>query len=187
MSLRSISVGPTTSFSARLIYLLFISQAYDLLLSFAVPELLKTKGQVVVTASSAAQVRCPNASEYCTSKHAILRLAEFIKLGKFYISVFYSYQAPIPRRFVEYPDIKVFAVDPGAVQTDLLDAFSGAIPANSTAGLAASTIQYVTSGRADYLNGRFVSSTWDLDEVERDWKEKIITQNSLVSKLSLPA
>ena len=156
-------------------------------LSFAVPELLKTKGQVVVTASSAGQVRCPNASEYCTSKHAILRLAEFIKLGKFYIYVFYSYQAPIPRRFTEYPDIKVFAVDPGSVQTDLLDAFSAAIPANSTAGLAASTIQYVTSGRADYLNGRFVSSTWDLDEVERDWKEKIVAQNSLVSKLSLPA
>jgi short-subunit dehydrogenase len=67
----------------RLIYFRFISQAYDLLLSFAVPELLKTKGQVVIVASGAGQVRVPNASEYCISKHAILRFAEFIKMGKY--------------------------------------------------------------------------------------------------------
>jgi hypothetical protein len=42
------------------------------------------------------------------------------------------------------------------------------------------------SGRADYLSGRFVSSTWDLGEVEQDWKEKIITQNALVNKLYIP-
>ena len=83
MSLRSIFVVPTTSSSARLKYFLFISQAYDLSLSFSVPELLKTKGQVVVIASEAAQLRFPNASEYCMSKHAIIRFAEFIKIGKY--------------------------------------------------------------------------------------------------------
>ena len=75
----------------RATYILFISQAYDLSPSFAVPELLKTKGQVVITASSAGQVRVPNSSEYCTSKHAILRFAEFIKIGKILSSVSYSY------------------------------------------------------------------------------------------------
>ena len=74
---------PTTSSSPCLIYFFFVPQAYDLSLSFAVPELLKTKGQVVVLASGAAQVRCPNASEYCTSKHAIIRFAELIKLGNY--------------------------------------------------------------------------------------------------------
>jgi len=69
----------------------------------------------------------------------------------------------------------------------MFDSFGGPLPPNSTPGLAASTIQYLTSGKADYLNGRFVSSTWDLGEVERDWKEKIVAQNCLVSKLSLPA
>jgi hypothetical protein len=69
----------------------------------------------------------------------------------------------------------------------MFDALGAPIQPNSTTELAASTIQYVTSGRADYLNGRFVSSTWDLGEVERDWKEKIIAQGSLVSKLSIPA
>jgi len=60
-------------------------------------------------------------------------------------------------------------------------------PANSTVELAASTLQYLTSGKADYLSGRYVSADWDLGEVERDWKEKIMTQNCLVSKLSIPA
>ena len=68
----------------------------------------------------------------------------------------------------------------------MLDKFGGSILPNSTAGLAASTIQYLTSGKADYLSGRYVSAKWDLGEVERDWKEKIIAQSHLVSKLSIP-
>ena len=76
---------------------------------------------------------------------------------------------------------------PGAVKTDLYDEAGGYFPTNSTVELAASTIQYLTSGRADYLSGRYVSAQWDLGEIERDWKEKIIAQNGLVSKLSIPA
>ena len=68
----------------------------------------------------------------------------------------------------------------------MLDKFGGSILPNSTAGLAASTIQYLTSGKADYLSGRYVSAKWDLGEVERDWMEKIIAQSHLVSKLSIP-
>ena len=68
----------------------------------------------------------------------------------------------------------------------MLDTFDRSVQADSTTGLAASTIQYLTSGKADYLSGRYVASTWDLGEVERDWKEKIIAQNNLVSKLSIP-
>jgi hypothetical protein len=33
---------------------------------------------------------------------------------------------------------------------------------------------------------RFWDVTWDFAEVERDWKEKIISQNGLVNKLSIP-
>ena len=58
-------------------------------------------------------------------------------------------------------------------------------PVTSTVELAASTIQYLTSGKADYLSGRYVSAQWDLGEVERDWKEKVIAQNGLISKLSI--
>ncbi|KAI9508120.1 NAD-P-binding protein [Russula earlei] len=133
---------------------------------FAVPELLKTKGQLVILTSGAAQVRIPTASEYCVSKFAINRLAEFVT--------------------VEYPDIKVFAVHPGVVKTDMFVESGIDFEVNATVGLPAATILYLTSGNADYLNGRYVSSTWDLGEVERDWKEKILAQNGLVSKLSIP-
>jgi len=134
---------------------------------FSVPELLKTKGQVVVLTSVGAQTRYPTASEYCTSKFAINRLAEFVT--------------------VEYPDIKAFAVHPGCVKTDIYDESGGGYPVDSTTGLGAATILYLTSGNADYLSGRYVAATWDLGEVERDWKEKIVTQHGLVNKLFIPA
>ena len=50
--------------------------------SFAVPELLKAKGQVVILSSSTSHVQLPNESEYCISKHAMLRFAEFVTIGE---------------------------------------------------------------------------------------------------------
>jgi hypothetical protein len=89
--------------------------------------------------------------------------------------------------FVEYPGIKVFYVHPGCVKTDMYDDAGRCFQADSTVELGASTIQYLTSGKADYLSGGYVSAEWDLGEVERDWKEKIIAQNGIASKLSIPA
>jgi hypothetical protein len=105
-----------------------------------------------------------------------------------HISISASYQCSVPTCycFAEYPDIKVFPVDPGTVKTDMSDEFSPNVPVDSTVGLAAATILYLTSGKADYLSGRYVSSTWDLGKVEREWKEKIVAQNGLVNKLSIP-
>jgi hypothetical protein len=65
-------------------------------------------------------------------------------------------------------------------------AYEQAVRDQDKPALPAATILYLMSGRADYLSGRFVASTWDLGEVERDWKEKIITENALVSKLHIP-
>ena len=62
----------------------------------------------------------------------------------------------------------------------------GPAPANETLALLAATILYLTSGKADYLSGCYVFATWDLGEVERNWKEKIVSQNALVNKLSIP-
>ncbi len=59
-----------------------LPHAHFLSRSFSVPELLKTKGQVVIISSAAAQCRIPNASEYGTSKHAINRFSEFITIGE---------------------------------------------------------------------------------------------------------
>ena len=90
---------------------------------------------------------------------------------------------------VEYPDLKVFCVHPGIVATELTVEYEGHTSRDlDSPALCASTILYLISGKADYLSGRFkfVASTWDRGEVERDWKEKIIAQNALVSKLHIP-
>jgi len=55
-----------------------------------------------------------------------------------------------------------------------------------TIGLPVATILYLAAGKADWLNGRFVSACWDLGEVEHDWKEKILENNALVCKLAIP-
>ena len=80
---RSMFVALTTSFSEAVSYIRYPSSTLTFLShSFSVPELLKTKGQIVVLTSPAAQTRAPNASEYCLSKHAINRFAEFITIGE---------------------------------------------------------------------------------------------------------
>ncbi|KAI0265622.1 NAD-P-binding protein [Gloeopeniophorella convolvens] len=134
---------------------------------YAVPELLKTKGKIVALSSGAAQYRLPFASDYCISKFAVNRFVEFVA--------------------VEYPDIKVFALHPGVVETQMSAESGAPVPPVDAVALPASTILYLVSGRADYLSSRYVSSNWDLAEVERDWKEKIVATNGLVNKLSIPA
>jgi len=133
---------------------------------FSVPELVKTCGQVVILSSSGAQYRVPCASDYCLSKHALHRLAESVVL--------------------ENPSIRAYCVHPGMIATQLNHEVQGPVPPEDSLALPAATILYLTSGRADYLSPRYVSATWDLGEVERDWKEKIVAQNALVNKLAIP-
>ncbi|KAI0266246.1 NAD-P-binding protein [Gloeopeniophorella convolvens] len=133
---------------------------------FSLPELAKTKGSAVIITSVAAQARLRFASEYCTSKHAIGRFAEFAAS--------------------ENPDVKVFALHPGVIKTELGDYAQHGVPTEDALALPAATALHLTAGKADFLSGRYVSARWDLTEVERDWKEKIVGQNLLVSKLAVP-
>ncbi|THH21081.1 hypothetical protein EW146_g417 [Bondarzewia mesenterica] len=133
---------------------------------FAIPYLQKTKGYVIAMSSSVAQLRFAHASDYAISKHALGRLVEFIVL--------------------ENPDIKAFALHPGAIPTEMGRSSNAPVPLDDTVALPASTTLYLTSGRADWLSGRYVASVWDLGDVDRDWKTKIIEQNGLVSKLYIP-
>jgi len=133
---------------------------------FSVPELVKTGGQIIFLSSDAAQYRAAFNSEYCLSKHTLHRLAEFV--------------------VVENPSIRIFCVHPGSVATELNANSQSPVAPKDPPALAAATILYLTSGKADYLSGRYVSATWDLGEVERDWREKIVAQNGLVNKLAIP-
>ncbi|KAI0265271.1 NAD-P-binding protein [Gloeopeniophorella convolvens] len=135
----------------------------------ALPALTETGGRIVVISAGLAQIRLPRVSDYCISKHAMLRLAEFIAL--------------------EYPKVKVFSVHPGVILTQMTED-AGYKPSPGftldTMELPAATMLYLTAGHMDWLNGRYLSANWDLGEVEREWKEKVIAQNGLVSKLYIP-
>ena len=85
----------------------------------------------------------------------------------------------------------------------------GGVGAPDSIALPAATMLYLTSGRADWLSGRFVysssgwllptylfsaffldgrfcSSNWDMAEVERDWKDVILQKGGLLNKLYIP-
>lgn len=53
---------------------------------------------------------------------------------------------------------------------------------NDPAELSSATFLALTSGKYDWLTGRFYDSTWDIDEVA-ELKEKILEKDALVSKL----
>ncbi|KAI0294645.1 NAD-P-binding protein [Multifurca ochricompacta] len=113
-----------------------------------------------------AQLRIPGSSDANISKHAVNRLVEFVTL--------------------EYPSVRAFALAPGFVPTRLA-AEAQAGDASDTPALAAATMLYLTSGRADWLSGRFYSANWDIAEVERDWKDLIVQKGGLINKLYIPS
>ncbi|VDB83286.1 unnamed protein product [Peniophora sp. CBMAI 1063] len=136
----------------------------------AAKYLRKTNGTFIAISSLAAQLRWPGGSDYETSKHTVNRLIEFIAQ--------------------ENPTVKAFALHPGSVATDIAQE-SGLIEQGmempDPAALPASTMLYLASGKADWLSGRYVESTWDLGQVEREWKEKIIEKDLLINKLDVVA
>ncbi|KAH9004928.1 NAD-P-binding protein, partial [Lactarius hatsudake] len=129
----------------------------------------KTGGRIMVISSVSAQLRVSHGSDYSISKHAINRLVEFIAL--------------------EYPKLTVFSLHPGAIRTQMAEEAGVEFPDYmifDTPQLPAATMLYLTSGRFDWLNGKYLAATWDISEVERDWKEKVQAGGVLVNKLAIP-
>jgi len=134
---------------------------------FALPELAKTKGYSIIIGSIGAQMKMPFASAYVTSKHALNRLNEYAH--------------------TEHPDVKCFCVHPGAIKTAMADNNPEAAPwLIDTLQLPAATLLRLTSGKEDWYSGRYVSANWNLDEVDANWKEKIIAEDALLNRLHVP-
>jgi hypothetical protein len=98
--------------------------------------------------------------------------------------------------------VRAFALSPGFVPTRLaMEAQAGEAP--DTVALPAATMLHLTSGRADWLSGRFVhwalikeiifignrycSANWDISEVERHWKDVVDQKGGLVNRLYIPS
>ncbi|KAG8906659.1 hypothetical protein FRB99_006360 [Tulasnella sp. 403] len=139
----------------------------------ALPELVKTgNGYFIVLSSALAQVRIPGGSSYNIAKLSLTRFADWVD--------------------IEYrgQGVKAFAVHPGAVATDLSDSlanttFAGIPVFTHSPNLSAWSYVRLTSGSEDWLSGRFVDLTWNLDEIST-LKEKILEQDALKARLALP-
>ncbi|KAH8671621.1 oxidoreductase-like protein [Xylariales sp. PMI_506] len=109
----------------------------------------------------------PRASAYGTSKFAVLKLTEFLLVEA------------AERGLVAY------SVHPGGVLTELAEK---GMPAETLAALTdevalpAAAIAWLTSERRDWLSGRYLSATWDMEELVGR-KEEIVRGDKLKVRL----
>jgi len=126
----------------------------------------RSSGHLILLSSVGAQLLMPGASDYQTSKHAINRLCEFIQVDH------------------EEDGIKCFAMHPGGVATELGLSMPEALHEylDDQPDLAASFAVWLCSGKADWAKGRYLSATWDVDELTA-LKSKIVEDELLVNRL----
>ncbi|KZV62657.1 NAD(P)-binding protein [Peniophora sp. CONT] len=137
----------------------------------AIPELLKSKGQIIVTTSTVAHLRMPLMFDYVISKHTVNRFVEILAL--------------------DYPQISAYSVHPGSIATsgavEYLDKIGATgMPQPDTVELPAATFLWLTARNAEFLSGRYIQATWDLNDILAK-KEEIVRDNLLVTKLAGPA
>ncbi|KZS86891.1 NAD-P-binding protein [Sistotremastrum niveocremeum HHB9708] len=135
---------------------------------FALPHIDKAHGYFLITASNAGYRRIPGASAYVISKLAVGRLNEYAHL--------------------EHPNVKSIAFHPGVIGTELGNVNEEVLKPMmlDTVQLAGATLLQLASGKYDWLSGRFFSATWDLEELERVWKDDILEEDAFVARLAMP-
>ncbi|PKX89012.1 SDR family oxidoreductase [Aspergillus novofumigatus IBT 16806] len=133
-----------------------------------IPLLRKGTQKTIVNVSSigALLVR-PGASAYQTGKFALLRLTEFV--------------------MIEYggEGMLAYAIHPGGVPTELamgIKALHGLL--TDTAELAGDAMSWLTQERREWLGGRYVSVTWDMEELLKK-REEIVREDKLKMRLAV--
>lgn len=143
---------------------------------FALPHLIasakaaeaegRSGGHLVLFSSIGAQYLMDGASDYQTAKHAVNRLAEFVQSDH------------------GADGVKCFAIHPGGVATELGLAMPDAMHQYliDSPDLAACFVVWLCSGRADWATGRYLSATWDVDELCA-MQDEIVAEELLVNRL----
>ncbi|VDB92024.1 unnamed protein product [Peniophora sp. CBMAI 1063] len=137
----------------------------------AIPELLKAKGQIIVSTTDLAHVRLPLLSDMSISKHTVNRFIEILAL--------------------DYPELTAYAVHAGEIMTEGAEAAQkrlglyGKINMPDSLEFGAAMYLWITGRNAEFLNGRYIQASWDLNEVLAK-KEEILRDNLLVTKLAGP-
>jgi NAD(P)-dependent dehydrogenase (short-subunit alcohol dehydrogenase family) len=126
----------------------------------------RSGGHLILLSSVGAQLLMTGASDYQTAKHAINRLCEFVQSDH------------------GEDGIKCFAIHPGGVATELGLNMPEAMHAylDDKPDLAASFVVWLSSGKADWASGRYLSATWDVDELAA-MKDEILRDDLLVNRL----
>lgn len=145
-----------------------------LILHAFLPLLLKSQGglkNILNVTSVGALITSSGGSAYQSSKTALLRLTEFVT--------------------EEYKDQGVIAigVHPGNIVTDIVGGEEGLSEELrpvfvDTPELAADSIVWLTKERRDWLSGRYVSCTWDMEQLSA-MEEDIVKGNLLKMTLAL--
>ncbi|KAL8651472.1 MAG: hypothetical protein Q9210_003227, partial [Variospora velana] len=134
------------------------------------PLLLKGSGKTILNISSVgAHATLPGASGYQTTKLALLRFSEFINAD-------YGEQG-----------IVAFSLHPGGVKTETAQNMPQAVQDMfliDTPELAANTIVYLTRQRQEWLRGRYVDATWDMDELFAK-KDEIVEKDLLRVRMAV--
>ncbi|MCJ1440701.1 MAG: hypothetical protein MMC23_001187 [Stictis urceolatum] len=127
------------------------------------------KGRVVCLSSAAGWKEIPGLSGYAGSKSAVNRLVEYVDHEN------------------KEKGIRCFGLQPGGVAgTDLTKAMG--MPEwlekmlTEKPELAAATVLYLFTSRADYLGGRYVTATWDMENLEQ-MKEQIVKDDLLKTRI----
>ncbi|KAI4147605.1 MAG: hypothetical protein LQ341_001758 [Variospora aurantia] len=134
------------------------------------PLLLKGSGKTILNISSiGAHVTYPGASGYQTAKFALLRFSEFTN--------------------AEYGEqgIVAFSLHPGGVKTETALNMPQEVKDMlliDTPELAANTIVYLTQQRQEWLRGRYVDVTWDMDELFAK-KDEIVEKDLLMVRMAV--
>jgi len=103
--------------------------------------------QILAVSSIGAHIVMPGGSGYQTSKLAVLRFSDFIN--------------------AEYPEVLAYSIHPGGVLTELAKGMGKQYESilSDKPQLAADCMVFLTSQRRDWLQGRYVSVTWDMQEL----------------------
>ncbi|KAI1140045.1 oxidoreductase-like protein [Hypoxylon sp. FL0543] len=125
----------------------YLMSKYFIPLLLSVPEGPRT--MININSVAAHNLR-PMASAYGTSKLAVLKLAEFLMVE------------------AGTKGLLVYSVHPGAILTELAE--KGMPPEtltglNDDVNLPGDTVAWISSERREWLAGRYISCTWDMEEL----------------------
>jgi NAD(P)-dependent dehydrogenase (short-subunit alcohol dehydrogenase family) len=120
------------------------------------PLLLKGTDKTIVQLSSiGAHIAYPGGSAYSMTKSAVLQMNNFIA--------------------AEYGEqgILVYGIHPGGVMTELASKLPDKSVLIDTPELSGDTVVWLTKERREWLQDRYVSCTWDMEELE-GMREEIV-------------